>query len=109
MTFLTAAIVFATSGFADFSIAFAYGISRAFLAPATRPMPPMVAPEGGIPKVIAMYSATWTGATILGRITIGRGSSIGGNVWLTRSVPAGSNVSQASLQHDPGGAGRISQ
>ena len=49
-----------------FVIAFAYGISRAFLAPATRPMPPMVAPEGGIPKVIAMYSATWTGATILG-------------------------------------------
>ncbi|MGB8860251.1 MAG: MFS transporter [Ilumatobacteraceae bacterium] len=49
-----------------FVIAFLYGIARAFLAPATRPMPPMVAPEGGIPKVIAMYSATWTGATILG-------------------------------------------
>ena len=49
-----------------FFIAFAYGIARAFLAPATRPMPPMVAPEGGIPQVIAMYSATWTGATILG-------------------------------------------
>jgi len=49
-----------------FFIAFAYGIARAFLAPATRPMPPMVAPDGGIPKVIAMYSATWTGATILG-------------------------------------------
>ena len=49
-----------------FFIAFAYGIARAFLAPATRPMPAMVAPEGGIPKVIAMYSATWTGATILG-------------------------------------------
>ena len=29
----------------------------------------------------------YAGATILGRITIGRGSSIGGNVWLTRSVP----------------------
>ncbi|HQZ34381.1 MAG TPA: MFS transporter [Ilumatobacteraceae bacterium] len=49
-----------------FVIAFAYGISRAFLAPATRPMPPMVAPDGAIPQVIAMYSATWTGATILG-------------------------------------------
>ncbi len=49
-----------------FFIAFAYGIARAFLAPATRPMPPMVAPDGGIPQVIAMYSATWTGATILG-------------------------------------------
>jgi len=49
-----------------FVIAFFYGVARAFLAPATRPMPAMVAPEGGIPRVIAMYSATWTGATILG-------------------------------------------
>lgn len=49
-----------------FVIAFFYGVSRAFLAPATRPMPAMVAPEGGIPRVVAMYSATWTGATILG-------------------------------------------
>lgn len=37
----------------------------------------------------------YAGATILGRVTIGRGSSIGGNIWLTRSVPAGSQVSQA--------------
>lgn len=36
----------------------------------------------------------YAGATILGRITIGRGSVIGGNVWLTRSVPAGSRVRQ---------------
>lgn len=51
----------------------------------------------------------YAGATILGRITIGAGSSIGGNVWLTRSVPPGSHVSQASLQHEPGGAGRVAQ
>lgn len=37
----------------------------------------------------------YAGATVLGRITIGRGSSIGGNVWLTRSVPEGSNITQA--------------
>lgn len=49
-----------------FVIAFMYGIARAFLSPATRTMPPMVAPEGGLPKVIALYSATWTGATIVG-------------------------------------------
>lgn len=42
----------------------------------------------------------YAGATILGRITIGRGSSIGGNVWLTRSVPAGSVITQASSQHE---------
>ncbi|MEK6736710.1 MAG: serine O-acetyltransferase EpsC [Pseudomonadota bacterium] len=43
----------------------------------------------------------YAGATILGRITIGRGSTIGGNVWLTRSVPPSSNISQAT--DAPGG------
>ncbi|RRS00940.1 serine acetyltransferase [Aquabacterium soli] len=37
----------------------------------------------------------YAGATVLGRITIGKGSTIGGNVWLTNSVPPGSNVTQA--------------
>ena len=37
----------------------------------------------------------YAGATILGRVTIGRGSTIGGNVWLTRDVPPNSNVTQA--------------
>lgn len=40
----------------------------------------------------------YAGATILGRITIGRGSVIGGNVWLTQSVPAGSHVMQAQMR-----------
>lgn len=44
----------------------------------------------------------YAGATILGRITIGKGSTIGGNVWLTRSVLPGSNLTQANLQHDDG-------
>jgi serine O-acetyltransferase len=41
----------------------------------------------------------YAGATILGRITIGAGSTIGGNVWLTQSVPPGSNVSQAQMRN----------
>jgi len=49
----------------------------------------------------------YAGATILGRITIGRGSTIGGNVWLTYSVPSGSNITQAHVRselfHDGGG------
>ncbi|MCO8161652.1 serine O-acetyltransferase [Pseudomonas sp. 21LCFQ010] len=45
----------------------------------------------------------YAGATILGRITIGKGSTIGGNVWLTRSVPAGSNLTQANLLHNDDG------
>lgn len=40
----------------------------------------------------------YAGATILGRITIGQGSVIGGNVWLTESVPPGSSVSQARMR-----------
>jgi serine O-acetyltransferase len=43
----------------------------------------------------------YAGATILGRVTIGRGSAIGGNVWLTRSVPPGSHVTQASTREGP--------
>ena len=42
----------------------------------------------------------YAGATVLGRVTIGHGSTIGGNVWLTRSVPPGSNVSQAHALTD---------
>jgi len=42
----------------------------------------------------------YAGATILGRITIGKGSTIGGNVWLTRSVPPDSNISQAQVRQE---------
>lgn len=42
----------------------------------------------------------YAGATILGRVTIGRGSLIGGNVWLTRSVPPESRISQASSRRN---------
>ncbi|WP_020167657.1 MULTISPECIES: serine O-acetyltransferase EpsC [Methylotenera] len=43
----------------------------------------------------------YAGATVLGRITIGQGSAIGGNVWLTRSVPANSNITQAQMLASP--------
>jgi serine O-acetyltransferase len=42
----------------------------------------------------------YAGATILGRIIIGKGSSIGGNVWVTKSVPPNSNVTQAAPQKE---------
>ncbi|MDR3100297.1 MAG: serine acetyltransferase [Paraburkholderia sp.] len=40
----------------------------------------------------------YAGATILGRVTIGQGSVIGGNVWLTHSVPPGSSVRQGKIR-----------
>jgi serine O-acetyltransferase len=58
--------------------------------------------EKGAPRhpVVEDDVVIYAGATLLGRITIGRGSSIGGNVWLTRSVPPGSTVTQANVQSD---------
>jgi serine O-acetyltransferase len=42
----------------------------------------------------------YAGATLLGRIVIGRGSTIGGNVWVTDDVPPGSQVTQATTRQD---------
>jgi serine O-acetyltransferase len=42
----------------------------------------------------------YAGASILGRITVGAGSTIAGSVWLTHSVPAGSAVSQAKTRRE---------
>ena len=36
----------------------------------------------------------YAGATVLGRVTIGRGAEIGGNLWITRDVAAGERVVQ---------------
>ena len=49
----------------------------------------------------------YAGATVLGRVTIGKGSSIGGNVWLTRSVAPGGLVTQAKARDETfdGGGG----
>ncbi len=40
----------------------------------------------------------YAGATILGRVTVGQGSVIAGNVWLTHSVAPGSAITQAVLR-----------
>jgi serine O-acetyltransferase len=57
----------------------------------------------GLPRhpIVEDDVVIYAGATILGRITIGRGSVIGGNVWLTHDVPAGSVVTQESLLAGP--------
>lgn len=36
----------------------------------------------------------YSNATILGRITIGKGAVVGGNIWVTEDVPAGAKVAQ---------------
>jgi len=56
----------------------------------------------GLPRhpIIEDDVVVYAGATILGRVTVGRGSVIGGNVWLTHSVPPGSSITQASSVRD---------
>ncbi len=51
--------------------------------------------------ILEDFVVVYAGATILGRVTIGKNSVIGGNVWVTRSVPANSNVTQAHSDAKP--------
>jgi serine O-acetyltransferase len=37
----------------------------------------------------------YAGATILGRVTLGKGATIGGNVWITEDIAPGATVTQA--------------
>ncbi|MCE1204526.1 MAG: serine acetyltransferase [Holophagaceae bacterium] len=55
-------------------------------------------PVKGVPRhpVVEDDVIVYSNATVLGRITLGRGSAIGGNVWLTHSVPPGSVITQAN-------------
>jgi serine O-acetyltransferase len=52
-------------------------------------------PIKGIPRhpIVEDDVIIYAGATVLGRITIGAGSVIGGNTWVTESLPPGSKVS----------------
>ena len=40
----------------------------------------------------------YSNATILGRITIGRGATVGGNIWVTEDVPAGARLVQTKAR-----------
>jgi len=54
----------------------------------------------GLPRhpIVEDDVTIYASATVLGRITVGRGSIIGGNVWLTHSVPPNSRIAQAAPQ-----------
>ena len=54
-----------------FVIGAIFGSCRAFLSPATRSIYPMVAPDGGLPPVIALSSGVWTSAMIIGPASSG--------------------------------------
>jgi serine O-acetyltransferase len=59
--------------------------------------------QKGLPRhpIVEDDVVIYAGATILGRVTLGKGCVIGGNVWLTTDVPAGGSVTQADSQDSP--------
>jgi serine O-acetyltransferase len=56
----------------------------------------------GLPRhpVVEDDVVIYAGATVLGRITVGRGAVISGNVWLTHDVAPGGRVTQAASRED---------
>lgn len=59
--------------------------------------------EKGLPRhpIVEDDVVIYAGATILGRVTLGKGAVIGGNVWITEDVAPGATVTQAGLQSTP--------
>lgn len=53
-------------------------------------------PIKGIPRhpILEDDVIVYSNASILGRITIGKGATIGGNIWITHDVPAGEFITQ---------------
>ncbi|MDR3332426.1 MAG: hypothetical protein LBT08_07345 [Synergistaceae bacterium] len=53
-------------------------------------------PIKGLPRhpILEDNVTVYSGTTILGRVTIGAGSVIGGNVWITNDIPPGSKIVQ---------------
>lgn len=63
----------------------------------------------GIPRhpIVEDDVVIYAGATILGRVTVGAGAVIGGNVWLTESVPPGSIIHQAFAERARAGGSSV--
>lgn len=53
-------------------------------------------PIKGIPRhpILEDDVIVYSNATILGRVTIGQGATVGGNIWVTEDVPAGARIVQ---------------
>lgn len=54
-----------------FLIVIVFGIGRAFVSPSTRSMPADIAPDGGLPRLIAFHVGCWQASAILGPILAG--------------------------------------
>ncbi|WP_373721028.1 serine O-acetyltransferase EpsC [Bacteroides heparinolyticus] len=57
-------------------------------------------PIKGIPRhpILEDNVIIYSNATILGRIIIGKGATVGGNIWVTEDVPAGTRIVQTKAR-----------
>ena len=57
-------------------------------------------PIKGIPRhpILEDNVIVYSNATILGRITIGQGATVGGNIWVTENVPPGARIVQTKAK-----------
>ncbi len=55
-----------TSALPLFAVAALFGTARAFVSPAFRSLPPLLAPPGGLPRLMALSAATWQFGLIAG-------------------------------------------
>lgn len=58
--------------------------------------------QKGLPRhpVVEDDVVIYAGATVLGRVTIGRGATIGGNLWVTHDVAPGAHIAQAVARNE---------
>jgi MFS family permease len=66
LAFLVYARTGSTSAAPIFVIAAVFGTCRAFASPSVRSIPPLIAPDRGLPRLIAFYTATWQFGLIVG-------------------------------------------
>lgn len=59
-------------------------------------------PIKGIPRhpILEDEVIVYSNATILGRVTIGQGATVGGNIWVTENVPAGVRIVQRKNKNE---------
>lgn len=60
--------------------------------------------QKGLPRhpILEDDVVIYAGATVLGRVTIGHGATIGGNVWVTHNVKPDAHITQAVSRHENG-------
>jgi MFS family permease len=63
-----------------FGVAFAFGAADAMLSPARRAIPPLIASQQDFPQVIALWTATFTGSSIVGPVLGGFLYTVGADV-----------------------------